>query len=105
MIKEMEPLSLAEAKKIVETVKEDDEEKSKEIRGFLKKFIKLDAKKAEELKKDLGNLEIIRLKKEHIVKIIDLLPEDASDLNKLLTDVSLDEDEIKKILEVVKKHR
>ena len=102
----MKPLSLPEAKKIVETAKEDgDEERNKEIKGFLKKFIKLDVKKAEELKKDLESLGMIKLKKEHIVKIIDLLPEEASDLNKILTDVSLDEDETNKILEVVKKHK
>lgn len=97
----MKPLSLAEAKKIVEASKEGE----KEITGFLKKFAKLDVKKAEEMKKDLESLEIIKLKEEHIAKITDLLPEDASDLNKIFTDISLDENETNKILEIVKKYQ
>ena len=48
---------------------------------------------------------LLKIKNEHIVKIIDLMPEDASDLNKIFTDVSLTEDETKKILEAVKQFK
>ncbi len=102
MIIEMKPLSLAETKEIVETLETEEE---KEIKGFLKKFIKLDTEKAKQLRKELEGLEIMRMKDEHIVKIIDLLPEDVSDTNKIFTEVSLEENEINKILEVVKKYR
>ena len=71
---------------------------------FIKKFSKLDLKNAEKLEEELESLDLIKLKEEYIIKIIDLLPEDAADLNKILVDVSLDEDETKKILEVVKKY-
>ena len=47
-------------------------------------------------------MDLLKLKREHLVKIIDLLPEDSSDLNKVFTDVSLNEDENNKILELVK---
>ena len=40
-----------------------------------------------------------------MVKIVDLLPEDSIDINKIFTDVSLDENETNKILEVVKKYK
>lgn len=100
---EMKPLSSVEAEKIIASSKQDGE--NKEIENFLKKFIKLDEKKAEKIEKELDALEIIKLKEEHKVKIIDLLPEDASDINKIFTDVSLDENEIDKILEVVKKNK
>lgn len=96
----MKPLSLVEAKKIVETSEEE-----KEIKDFLKKFIKLDLKEANGLKKDLESLGILKLREEHIVKIVDLLPEDVSDINKILTDVSLDENETNKLLEVIKKYK
>ena len=43
--------------------------------------------------------------KEYIIKVIDFLPEDASDVNKIFTEVSLDENEIKQITEIVKKHK
>ena len=104
MIKEMNPLSLAETMELVAATEEDSEE-SKEIKGFLKKFTKLKVKEAKEMKKELEGLNIVKLKGEHIIKIIDILPEDAADLNKILVDVSLDEDENKKILEVVKKYK
>lgn len=96
----MKPISMIEAKKIVGAAKED-----KETDVFLKKFIKLDAKKAEGIRKELENLGMIKLKEENIVKIIDLMPEDASDVNKIFSDVSLDENEINNILEIVKKYR
>src|SRR3989338_509217 len=38
----------------------------------------------------------------YIVKIVDLLPEDASDINKIFSDISLNEDEVNKILGIVK---
>jgi DNA-directed RNA polymerase subunit F len=103
MIKEMKPLSLAETKEIVETAEDTDDHK--EIRDFLKRFTKLKPEKAKEMREELKGLGIIKLKEEHIVKIIDLLPEDAEDVNKIAIDVSLDENEISKLLEVVKKYK
>ncbi len=103
MIKEMKELSIAEVKKTLEGV--EDSEKKTQFEIFLKKFSKTSFKKASELKKDIQDLNLIKLKEEHIVKIIDLMPEDTSDLNKIFTDVSLDEDETKKVLELVKKHK
>ena len=103
----MKPLSLAEAQKIVGALKDEGEvdERNKEIKGFLKKFLKIDIKEAEALKKDLEELKLMKLKEAHIVKIIDVMPEDSSDLSKILSDISLDEDEVTKVLEVVKKHK
>ncbi|MFQ5531043.1 MAG: hypothetical protein ACE5ES_00345, partial [Candidatus Nanoarchaeia archaeon] len=70
--------------------------------GFLKKYISLKPEKAKELRKKLEDLDLMKIKPEHIVKIIDLIPEDSEDINKIFTDVGLDEDETKKILETVK---
>lgn len=99
----MQSLDMVETKKILESL--EDTDKKKQLETFIKKFSKLSLKKAQEIKKELEGLGFLKLKQEHIVKIIDLLPEDASDLNKIFTDVSLDEDETNKILEVVKKHK
>ena len=71
---------------------------------YLKKFGKLseaDAKKLSEEIKGLGNL---KMKEEYLVKIVDFLPKDAEDLNKIFHDISLDEKEINEILEIVKKY-
>ena len=98
MIHEQKPLSLVEVKKITESLEE-----KKDISDYLKKFIKVDLKKAEEMKKELLSLNNLKIKEEDIVKIIDLMPETASEVNKIFTDVSLTEDQINKILEIVKK--
>jgi len=47
---------------------------------------------------------LIKLKEEHIVKIVDFMPSDASELNKVIIEVSLDAEEVNKILEVVGKY-
>jgi len=109
MIKEMRPLSLAEAKEILENVDKGEEGAEEEFREeaekYLKKFSSLKPDKAKEMREELENLEIIRLKEDHIVKIIDLLPEDMSDINKISPEISLEEDEEKKILDIVKKYK
>jgi len=101
MIKNTTPLSMSEA---VEYVKKDKEENA-ELMGFINKFVKIDAKKAKELRKKLEELGLMKLKEEHIVKIIDLMPEDGEDLNKIFIGVGLDENETKQILETVKEFK
>lgn len=101
MIKNTIPLSLTEVK---ELIKDDGEEKN-ELKAFLKKFAKLDLKDVKKLREELESSGIIRIKAEHIAKIADFLPEDASDVNKIFIDTSLEENEINKIIEIVKKYR
>jgi DNA-directed RNA polymerase subunit F len=100
MIKNMKALSLAEAKQLI------DENKGKEeLEPYLKKFIKLKLKETQELRKELEELKNHKIKAEHIANIIDFLPEDASDINKIFTDVSLDDNEIKQITGIVAKYK
>jgi DNA-directed RNA polymerase subunit F len=101
MIKNSEPLSLAES---LEYIKKDDD-KETEIVGFIKKFNKLKSKDAREMKQDIDRLGIIKIRQEHSVKIVDILPESAEELNKIFADVSLDDDETKKVLDTVKRYR
>jgi DNA-directed RNA polymerase subunit F len=98
MIIKQEPLSMAEVKKIVK-------DENEELEKFVKSFVKMKPEDAENMKKELEGLGILKIKPEHIVKIADLLPEDASDVNKICVDVGLDEEEIGKILGVVKKYK
>ena len=100
MIKEMKSLTIAEAEKIAK-----DNEGSEAIKPYFKKFIKVKLKNALEMKKELEALNNHKIKPEHIVKVIDFLPEDASEVNKIFIDVSLDEEEIKQITDVVKKYK
>jgi DNA-directed RNA polymerase subunit F len=98
-IKNSESLSMTEA---LEYIKKD-EEKETDIVGFIKKFSKLKAKEAKVLKQEIEGINSIKIMPEHIVKIIDILPENAEELNKIFVDVSLDEDETKKVLDSIKK--
>ena len=103
MIKERKALSMGEAKGILGDLEET--EKIKATLTLIKKFSKLDAKKAKALREELEGLDLLKMKQADIVKIIDLLPENASELNKIFTEVTLDGDETNKILEAIKKHK
>lgn len=100
MILDRTPLNLNEVKDILKNL--DDSDKKEEMEGYLKKFLKTKPEKAKKIKEDLEKLDLLKMKREHLVKVIDLIPENASDLNKIFTDVSLNEEETTKILDVVK---
>ena len=97
MIKNTTPLNMTEA---LEYIKKDSDSGA-EIKKFIKKFAKLKPEKAKEMQKKLESLDLMKIKPEHIAKIIDLLPEDSENLNKIFNDVNLNEDETKKILETI----
>jgi DNA-directed RNA polymerase subunit F len=99
MIKESRPLCMAE---VLELAK--DTEKIDEIKKFMKNFDVLSFEKAKELGDELRALGLMKLKEEHVVKIVDFVPVDSEDLGKTISEVSLDADEVNKILEVTKKY-
>ena len=101
MIKNTTPLNMTET---LEYIKKDSDSGA-EIQKFIKKFVKLKLEKAKEMRKKLESLDLMKMKPEHIGKIIDLLPEDSENLNKIFSDVSLNEDETKKILETIGEFR
>ncbi len=101
MIKNQTPLSMAE---VAEYVKKAEASET-DLIGFIKKFGKINLKKSLELKKKLQELNLMKLNEEYIIKIVDLMPENPEDLNKIFADVSLDEDEKRKILETVKQFK
>jgi len=100
MIKSMKPLTIVETKKFV-----DENDGMEELAPYFKKYIKVKSKEVEEMRKELSDLDNHKIKEDHIVKIIDFLPEDASEINKIFTDVSLDENEIKQVTDIVAKHK
>lgn len=100
MIKNLEPLSSVE---VLEYLKNSETE-NPELVGFIKKFC--DEKiKFKEIKERINSANLLKVKERDIVKIIDLMPETPSDLNKIFTDVNLDENENKQILEIIKEFR
>ena len=99
MIIGMKPLNLAEVKNIAGNLEE-----KKDLRDYLKKFGKLSESDARKLSDELRKLGNMKLKEEDIVKIVDFLPRRPDDLNKIFSDVSLDEKEANDILEIVKNY-
>ncbi len=100
MIKGNEALSMQEAGKYVK-----EGEKGEELVKFIKDFSKVKPKDAEDLKKEILGLGMMKLRKENIVKIVEVMPENQEELNKVLTSVSLSEDEAAKVLDSVKRFR
>jgi DNA-directed RNA polymerase subunit F len=103
MIREKIPANIYETLEVVEGLTEND--RTKDIKGFIKKFAKITPAKAKKLKEDLEKLDIIKLRNGDIVKIIDIYPESAVELNKIFTEVSLDADETNKILDAIKNNK
>lgn len=98
-VKEETPITMAEVVSLVGA-----SERSEEIKKFIKNFNNLSVDKALKMKEDLKNLNLIKLKESSIVKIVDFLPKDGFELNKILNDITLDPEETSKILEVVGKY-
>ncbi|MEX0920857.1 MAG: hypothetical protein WDZ62_01200 [Candidatus Pacearchaeota archaeon] len=101
MIKNRKPLSMSES---IEFVKGDGE-KETEIRKFMKEFVKVSSKKAKEIREKINKLDLLQIKEEHISSLIDTLPKSSQEINKIFSDVNLDEDETNKILEILEEYR
>ena len=93
------PLSIAEVKSQVSNLEE-----KKALEDYLKRFGNLKKEKAEKLAEDLRGLNNPKIKEDDIVKVIDFLPTQSEEVNKIFTDVSLSEDESNKIIEIVGKY-
>ena len=91
---------MAESLEYIEEQKEESDAET-DIRKFIKKFTKIKPEEARSIREKLVALGLIKLKGEYIAKIIDIMPETQEDLNKIFTDVGLDEDETKKILDAL----
>lgn len=93
------PLCLAEVKEHIKNLEE-----KKTMETYLKRFGNLTKDKADKLKEELTALNNPKINAEYTVKIIDFLPKDAEDLNKIMADANLSEEESKSILDVVEKY-
>ena len=99
MILHSKPLSLAEAKSLYLAGEE-----RKPIDDYFKSFLKLSKEDAEKLREEIAKLNNPKIKSEYVVKIADLIPKDAEDLNKIAVDSNLSEGEVNAILDITKKY-
>ncbi len=86
------PIPLARVKEDLQHIKERDGElnfRAAKTRDYVNLFVGISAEKATELMQKLETLNIPRLKPEHVVKIVDLLPESVEELKNVLTPYTL----------------
>lgn len=98
MILSLKPLSIAEAAKYAK-----NSEEKKPIHDYFKNFGKADLADAESIREKIASLDNIKIKEAHIVKIIDILPQDSEEVHKIFGDVNLSEEEVNAILNLLKK--
>ncbi len=102
-----EPISMSEAKAIMEKRKQEGDLSYEQNITYehLKKMSTLPPTKLANIRKDLQEIDI--LKPKHIAKIIDILPDTEDEVKVLFEKEStnLKKDEIKKIVEIVKKYK
>jgi len=105
--KQIRLVSLSEVKSILKKVEKDREDMLYEQKIALdhaNKFAKISIKKTNDLIKELSNLEFIQ--ESHAYKIADLLPKTDDDIKTIFAKerMTLNDNQIKNILEIVKKH-
>lgn len=81
-----------------------DAEENKALADYLKAFCKLPKEKAEGLAREIQALNNPKIKDELVVKVADLLPQDAEDVNKIFLENSLSEEETQALLAIVKNY-
>ncbi|MFT4261548.1 MAG: hypothetical protein ACMXX9_03915 [Candidatus Woesearchaeota archaeon] len=101
-----EPLGLAELKEELAKIQKRDEElgfRSGKTMEYVNSFSTLDIKTFNEVKDALKALDIPRLKDEHIVKIVDLMPINVADLDVILQGypITISKENQAKIVETV----
>jgi DNA-directed RNA polymerase subunit F len=102
------PMSMSEVKSELSKIKKRDEElnfRSAKTEEYLNQFSPLSSTKVEELKKKLEGLKIPRLKEEHVVKIVDVLPSTLDDVKAFLQGqtITVTQENQKKIADTVDK--
>ncbi|MBS3159888.1 hypothetical protein J4436_03805 [Candidatus Woesearchaeota archaeon] len=103
------PLSLIDIKERLEGFKKQKKElnfRSVKVLDQLNENIKIKKKDAEQLKKELGELNLIRIKEKNLIKIIDIMPTTQESIKSLFSgdNITLKQEDLSKIEEVVKKY-
>jgi len=99
------PLTLAEVREKIIAIEKSGKElsfRANKTKDYIANFVTKE-KNVKELKKKLTELNIPRLKDRHIVKIIDIYPQDPDSVKAILSGeaITLKDDDIQKILELL----
>ena len=101
------PIMMAELRETLKKNKKRDEElnfRAGKTEEYLNNFCSLKIKEAKELKEKIIALDVPRLKEEHAIKIVDLLPSTHEEVKSTLSNfpISINAENCKKIADLVK---
>lgn len=100
------PLTMVELRESLQELKkkQDLSFRGNKTLEYLQMFSKVSEKDVAAMKEKLKALELVRLKERHIVKIIDIMPENIESLKTLLANenITLKEEELNKLLACLK---
>jgi len=103
-ILEEKPLTLAEVKEIL-SKNNNLLPKGIKTLAYLKSIPLVKEKKIEEIKEKINGLGLTRLKDKHIVKLIDIMPTDMDSIKVILSqDITLKQEDLQKILDILKSY-
>lgn len=97
------PVTMVEVKEELEKIKKRDSElnfRATKTEEYLQQFDLVASKKVEELAKKIKALKIPRLKDEHLVKVLDLMPKSVEEMKGILQGytVTVSQENMKKIV-------
>jgi DNA-directed RNA polymerase subunit F len=100
------PVLMAEVRERLEQIKEKSGElnfRAAKTMEHMEQFASLKKKKAEELLAELKKLDVPRLREQHLIKLVDLLPVTENDVKVVLQSfaVSVTQENLKKIAETI----
>lgn len=104
---EEQPITLLEMKESLEVIEKRDNTlnfRSNKTNEYLNLLVTNKKKDQEDIKKKIAALNILRLKERHVVKLLDLMPEDLDSLKVIISgeNLTLTEEDLKKLLESLK---
>lgn len=100
------PMTMAELKEELKNVRKRDNTlnfRAEKTEEYVNQFVQLKEKEAKELFNKIDELKIPRLKEEHIVKLIDILPLTLDDVKLVLQGytITVSKDNLKRISDVI----
>ncbi len=105
-VQEEKPVLMAEAKKLLDEIKNNLNHEQKLTYDYLSKFTKLSYEEAQKLLEELKALNIPRMRDKILIKIVDILPLSLDELRALLVkeNITVSREDMKRILELVSKY-
>ena len=104
-----EPISIAEIAEIIEEKAKDNEltYREEKVKEYAKKILKNDFKVSKQLIQEIKKLEINRLEEKQIIKIIEIMPKNGTELRAIIgnSGIVLVDENVTKILDVLSKFK